>query len=79
MLCRDWCIPVTCLFFILQTKWLSVINHVTNRHTWALRQCERDLEEKQWLKPASMAVKDLQKTVMEPRLLKTFPYYVTCQ
>ncbi|XP_052285951.1 uncharacterized protein LOC127881841 [Dreissena polymorpha] len=71
----------------MKTKWLSVINHVTNRHTWALGQCdhepivedERDLEEKQWLKPASMAVKDLQKTVMEPRLLKTFPYYVTCQ
>ena len=88
MLWSNWCITVTFLIlFILQTKWLSVINHVTNRQTWALGQCEhepivegeRDLEEKQWLKPASMAVKDLQKTVMEPRLLKTFPYYVTCQ
>lgn len=68
----------------LQTKWLSIMNHITNRHSWALGQCEHgpieeEREDKPWLNPSSKLVKDLEKQVMEKRLLRTFPYYVTCQ
>lgn len=59
------------------------MNHITNRHSWALGKCDHGpVEEdpdKPWLKRSSKVVKDLEKQVMEKRLVRTFPYYVTCQ
>lgn len=69
---------------IMQVKWASVLNHIVNKHEWALGQCEHgpidDVDrDKEWISPRSQAFDSLQKVVLEPRLLKSFPYYITCQ
>lgn len=65
--------------------WASVLNHIVNKHDWALGQCEHgpidaDVDrDKEWISPRSQAFDSLQRVVLEPRLLKSFPYYITCQ
>lgn len=71
-------------FLYLKVKWASVLNHIVNKHEWALGQCEHgpidDVDrDKEWISPRSQAFDSLQKVVLEPRLLKSFPYYITCQ
>lgn len=60
----------------------SVLNHIVNKHEWA--QCEHapidDVDrDKEWVSPRSQAFDSLQRVVLEPRLLKSFPYYITCE
>lgn len=69
---------------IMQAKWVSVLNHIVNKHSWALGQCDHDPiqeeeRDKDWLSPKSRTYDDLQRSVLEPRLLKSFHYYTTCQ
>lgn len=67
---------------VMQGKWASVLNHIVNKHEWA--QCEHapidDVDrDKEWVSPRSQALDSLQRVVLEPRLLKSFPYYITCE
>ena len=68
------------LFHYYREMWLSILQHVTNRHTWVGNQkfhkcAHRRLKRKQrkkkkWLKPKSEAFKALQAIVTDKRFLK---------
>lgn len=64
----------------LKEKWISLLNHITNRHQWMtgeyITECEHEAysteksAETAWLKPNSSGFEKLQKTVLDKKLLK---------
>lgn len=71
----------------LKEKWLSITNHVVNRHDFPSNQffknCQHgELDEstrrKKWLTPGSPPHNDLLKIVHDTRLLKTLPHLTDC-
>ena len=64
----------------LKEKWVSVVNHAANKHSWSdgqhFHKCahgtlsSRDKKEIQWLKPGSPAHIAFEDVVTNPRLLK---------
>ena len=79
-----WCVA-TCRgnAQLLREKWLSLLNHITNRHAWGGNQlfhkCEHaklTLEQKRftkWLNPKSEAYKALQSVVTATQFLNALP------
>lgn len=69
---------------ILKEKWLSLLHHITNRHSWTanshIHKCEHtplaaeDVREIEWLRKGSPAFKALQDIVMDKRLLNALPH-----
>ena len=61
----------------------SIINHCTNRHTWALGQCDHgDIEEdpnKPWLDPCGPETEGLEKIITDYLFQINLKYYITCQ
>ena len=71
----------------LKERWLSITNHVVNRHDFPsnklFKKCEHDaLDEgvrwKKWLTPGSAPHNALLKIVHDTRLLKTLPHLTDC-
>lgn len=68
---------------LLREKWLSVLNHISNRHHWSgstlFHKCAHkrltaaEKKEIQWLDPKSEAFKTLKEIVTETRLLNALP------
>ena len=64
-------------------KWLSVLQHVTNRHRWAgtrkfhkclhKRLSKQEQQEIEWLDPKSSAFEALKEVVTNTRILNALP------
>ena len=72
---------------ILKEKWLSITNHVVNRHDFptnkVFKKCQHDAlneggRRKKWLTPGSPPHNELIKIVHDTRLLKTLPHLTDC-
>ena len=64
---------------ILKEKWLSILEHITNKHTFKgnkyYKSCEHGKRlRRKWLKKDSSAFTALKKIVADPKLLADFPY-----
>ena len=65
---------------LLREKWVSVLHHVRNKHSWndaeLFRKCahpcltRREVKRKFWLKPGTPAYVALEEVVLHPKLLK---------
>ena len=65
---------------LLREKWVSVLHHVRNKHSWndaeLFRKCahpcltRREVKRKCWLKPGTPAYVALEEVVLQPKLLK---------
>ncbi|KAK2558915.1 THAP domain-containing protein 2 [Acropora cervicornis] len=65
---------------LLREKWVSVLHHVRNKHSWndaeLYRKCahpcltRREVKRKCWLKPGTPAYVALEEVVLQPKLLK---------
>ena len=59
--------------------WLSLLHHVCDDHEWTGGKCVHgDLEEHNlpWFHRRNKDFKTLQKVILDPLLLSSFPYYV---
>ena len=72
---------------ILKEKWLSITNHVVNRHEFpnnkVFKKCEHGVlddsaRRKKWLKPGSPPHNTLLKIIHDTRLQKTLPHLTDC-
>ena len=69
---------------LLREKWISVLFHIQNKHTWTgnkkFRKCEhsrltkKQVKAKEWLSPKSDAFEALQNIVLEKKTLDDLPY-----
>ena len=69
---------------LLREKWLSLLNHITNKHRWGgskiFKKCAHTVltaaekSETEWLDPKSPAFKALQEIVTATRLLNALPH-----
>lgn len=65
---------------LLREKWLSVLHHIVNKHSWEegclYKQCEHEdlsqktLRETLWLKPGSPSFQKVQEIVTDPQLIE---------
>jgi len=77
-----WWSAATCNGYVklLREKWVSVLHHVRNKHSWndeeLFRKCahpcltHREVKRKCWLKPGTPAYVALEEVVLQPKLLK---------
>ena len=71
---------------MLQTKWIRILHHICNEHTWSTGQCEHDeLTELPkgrdgaiipYLEKTEPAFQALQKIVLDVKWLQSLKFYV---